>query len=207
MTYPQQPVQPPYGQPGQQPGPHSQGGYPQQYGQYPAPPGYGAPGPYGQPPKKKTGLWIGISAGVVAVAAFLVTGLLAPGFLLGDDSDSGSSGTAEGGNEVDGGRVDAGDSEAAALAEQIVQGFADRDQEALDKLICAGSKPEVGGYTSEAVFVEVFELTGPVQESGDTANATAHVVLEAEGQRHEGKLGMELANEAGGWCWKHATEM
>lgn len=113
QPYGQQPD--PYGQPGGYP--QQPGGYPQQggYGQQPPPgqPQYGQP-PYGQPqygqpqygqpqygyqqpggfggppppPKKnKTGLWVGLSVGAVVVIAFLVTGLIAPGFLLGDDDN------------------------------------------------------------------------------------------------------------------------
>src|SRR5690606_15825763 len=61
---------------GGQPGGYQQYGYPQQ--------GYGQPGPYGQPPKKKAGLIIGLpGAGAVIAALSQILGLLAPGFLLG----------------------------------------------------------------------------------------------------------------------------
>lgn len=94
--YPQQPGQPqaPYGGYGQQP---QQPQPTQQYGQ----PQYGQPSPYGQqpsgefqspyqqhpyqqmPPKKSGGAWIWVTmVGVVlVVAAFLVLGLVTPGFL------------------------------------------------------------------------------------------------------------------------------
>lgn len=81
MTYP---PQDPQGWPSGQGG---QPGYnPAQ--QFPA--GYGAPGgPGGGPPKKNNKLMIFSVAGVVAVllAAFLVTGLWVPGFLVGDDDE------------------------------------------------------------------------------------------------------------------------
>lgn len=104
--YPQQPGQPPqqppqYGQPeqpyggyGQQPGqqpPPQYGQQPQQYGQQPQ---YGQPSgeypnpyqqhPYQQQPKKKGGgawIWITMVVVVLAAAAFLVLGLVTPGFL------------------------------------------------------------------------------------------------------------------------------
>lgn len=73
-------AQPPYGGFGQ--GGYPQGGYPQggfpPGGQYPPGPGSGAP-----PGKKRTGLWVGLGAGgvgVLALAAVLITGFVAPGF-------------------------------------------------------------------------------------------------------------------------------
>src|SRR5699024_4692258 len=68
---------------------------------------YGQPGGFGAPPppkKKRTGLWVGLSTGAVLVITFLITGLVAPGFLLGDDegttsaaADSGSAAPPPGG--------------------------------------------------------------------------------------------------------------
>ncbi|MFJ8811470.1 hypothetical protein [Amycolatopsis thermoflava] len=79
MTYPPQPGQ--SYEP--RPGAYGQGGYPQQQG--PFPPGGGHPQPFfgsggGYPPPepKKTGLWIGLTAGVLVVVAFLVTAFAAP---------------------------------------------------------------------------------------------------------------------------------
>ncbi len=95
MTYPSQPPgQSPYGQQYGSGMPQSgqfQGGSPHsgqhpQYG-YPQPP-HGQPGGFGPPPKKnRTGLIVGVSTAAVALVAFLVTGLVAPGFLL-DDEES-----------------------------------------------------------------------------------------------------------------------
>jgi hypothetical protein len=94
--YPQQPGQPqaPYGGYGQQPQPTQQYGQPQpQYGQpqpqYGQPPSGEFPSPYQHPyqqqpqPKKGGGAWIWIAMVVVVlgVAAFLVLGLVTPGFL------------------------------------------------------------------------------------------------------------------------------
>jgi hypothetical protein len=91
--YPQQPGQPqqqPYGGYGQQPQPTQQYGQPQygqpQYGQQPS---GEFPSPYQQhpyqqqPPKKGggAGIWIAMVVVVLAVAAFLVLGLVTPGFL------------------------------------------------------------------------------------------------------------------------------
>ncbi|HET6710067.1 hypothetical protein [Amycolatopsis sp.] len=83
MTYPQQsgqpypPQQPPYGQYPQQQYP------PQQYPGYP------------QPPKKGNGLLIGLLAGggaLLLVVIFLITGFVAPGFLVSDSKPKAASG-------------------------------------------------------------------------------------------------------------------
>jgi hypothetical protein len=96
--YPQQPgQQQPYGGYGQQPQPTQQYGQPQQqqqpYGQqspYTPQPSGEFPSPYQHPyqqqqqqPKKGggAGLWIAMVVVVLAVAAFLVLGLVTPGFL------------------------------------------------------------------------------------------------------------------------------
>lgn len=100
--YPQQPGQPqpgqpqppqqPYGGYGQQPQPTQQYGQPNPYGQQPNPYGQPSgefPSPYQHPyqqqqqPKKGGGAWIWILMVVVVlgVAAFLVLGLVTPGFL------------------------------------------------------------------------------------------------------------------------------
>ncbi|WP_007024330.1 hypothetical protein [Saccharomonospora iraqiensis] len=91
------PQQDPYGQYGGSYGDRYGGQFADQQGWYGHQPGYGHPG-YGQPGdggfggrppggKNRTGLWIGLSAAVVAVVAFLITGLAVPGFLLGDEED------------------------------------------------------------------------------------------------------------------------
>lgn len=86
--YPQQggypPQQPQYGQQYPQQGGYPQQQYPQQ-GQY----GPGTGGFGGPPPKKsKTGLWIGLGAGVLVIAAVAVTGFVAPGFFLSKKTDN-----------------------------------------------------------------------------------------------------------------------
>jgi hypothetical protein len=200
MSYPPQPGQP-YGQAGARPGGYPRGGYPQQGGQFPPgypqhqpfPPGYPQP----QPPKKKTGLWIGLTAAVVVVAAFVVTAFVAPGFLLGDDEPAGqttAAGTADSGAEV-------GEGPAAELAQRIAQGFRDHDEDGLNRLVCSGSEVGVEGFTREAEMYQEFTFNGKVQGSGGTASVTAHVVLEGEGQRVEGDMVISLADE-NGWCLK-----
>jgi hypothetical protein len=161
--------------------------------------------PYGpQPPKKSnTGLVVGVCVAVVALATFAVTAFAAPGFLLSDDknsSDSTASSDETGDNT--GSEVDAGDTEAATLVEQIVQGFLDHDEEALNQLVCPGSEPAIRGYTEEVEYVKEFELQGPVEESGQTATAEAHAVLDTGEEQVEGTITITVADEGGSWCWK-----
>ncbi|MEU6642534.1 hypothetical protein ABZ863_08275 [Saccharomonospora sp. NPDC046836] len=204
MTYPPQPGQQPYGQ---QPGAFGHG-YPQPYGQYPASGGYPQHGPYAQggqyppgapygggfapqPPKKRTGLWVGIGAAVVVVATFAVAAFVAPGFLLREEQNTTAG----------------GDSDAAGLAQQIAQGFTDHDEAGLNQFVCAGAGPATGGYIEEASVVREFTIQGEVTESGDTATATAHVVVEQRGETVQGGLSLEFANEGGRWCWKDVEQV
>lgn len=152
MTFPPQQHGPEYGAQYGQPGyggyPQS-GGYPQQpdpYAQYGQPPQFQPPygqTPYGQPPQAqpgayggpqpppsgKTGLVAVLSVGgglVLALTIFLVTGFLAPGFLVDEsesdtvasDSGSGSGSTAgsDSGSATTGTTVDKSDSSSVARA-------------------------------------------------------------------------------------------
>lgn len=197
MTYPPQPGQPgqpaqPYGSqaggfPGQQPYPGGQnahqGGY-QPYGMYPGGPGQ-------QPPKKKTGLIVGISLGSVVVlfGVFAILAWVAPGFLLSDDDGEGGEGGESG-------------SGAQALAEQIMQGFNNQDAAALQKLACGGADQTVPTVIGVAEYVEKAEV-GDVQEKGDTATAKGTVT--AQGTTMD--VQAELKKEDGSWCWQSVSDM
>lgn len=211
MTYPPQPGQPPYGQ---QPGPYGQGGYPQsggfpqQGGQYPATAGYPQQGQYQQgyyqqggqfgypqgggfgppPPKKKTGLWVGLSAGAVVVIAFVITAFVAPGFLLSDEEDGGGAGDGAGGTG------------AAAVAQQIIDGLNNKDTAALNKLTCSGADQDVSEAIGSVNDIEKATL-GEVKESGNTATAKAKVVVSGD----EYDVVSELAKNGGNWCWQNLS--
>ncbi len=96
---------------------------------------YGQQGGFGpQPPKKsKTGLWVGLGIGVVAVVVFVITAFVAPGFLLSDDDDDSTSGG--GGNS----------SGAQALAEKIHDGLIANDTATLQQLACPDATDMVQG--------------------------------------------------------------
>lgn len=182
MTYPAQPGQP-YGQQGH----YGQGGHPQggQYPRFASPQGGGSGGP---PNRNRTGLWIGLSAGFVVVV-FLITALVAPGFLLGDDErGDGGTGGASGG------------SGATALAQQIVAGFNNHDTSALTELTCADADPDVDEVIMVVSTVDNATL-GTVTESGSTATAGARVVVSGQTMDTTAKL----VKTGQTWCWQNLS--
>lgn len=206
MTYPPQPGPP--GQPYGQQGPYGQAGYPQaghypqsgqfpQQGQYPqGQPPYGYPpqgGGFGGPPpnNSKTGVWLGVGAAAVIVIVFVITGFVAPGFLLGDDEDSG--GTAGG--------AAADSSGPEALAQRIVAGFDSQDAAALTKLKCAnaeGDVDEVIGYVGQVGNIQLDSVN---EVSGTEATAGGTVVMQGRTMRTTAGF----AKEGGTWCWQSVT--
>ncbi|OQO90534.1 hypothetical protein B1813_13310 [Saccharomonospora piscinae] len=223
MTYPQQPGQPPYGQqPGGPYGAPPSGGFPQQGGQYPQSGQYaqypqggpyaGAPGypqqypynaqqgGYGQPPqppkKNRTGLWIGLGAGAVAVVAFLVTGLLAPGFLLGDDEDS--DGSASGGDDTTGQQTGGQGNDPSALAQQISAALTSGDTATLQGLTCAGATEMVVGAVQQAGTLGQVAMTGQPQVSGQQATTEGTATVDGS----EYAVTATFAQENGNWCWQ-----
>lgn len=213
MTYPQQPGQQPYGQqPGWPPAPGPGGGY-QQYGQFP--PGGQYPG--GPQKNGRTGLVVGIGVAVVALVVFTITAFVAPGFLLGDKDSGGTSATAGddggsggcgtgGGPADDGGVTDGSAQKVNALVSKIVQGFCDKDKDALTQLICSGSEPAIRAYVDEADYVKEFALRGEVNDAGPTATAEVRAVLDDGKQRIEANMVITLAYEGSDFCWKDMTE-
>lgn len=209
MTYPPQPGQPgqpgdPFGQSGWGQGGWGQGGqqpggypgypgqpYPQQpgdyaqYGMYPAGPG----GPGGGPPKKKTGLIVGLAiTGVVVLAGVLAfTGWVAPGFLTEDDESAGA------GNDGSG---------AQHLAEQIMDGLNNQDATALQQLACDGADRSVRTVLGVVDYIEKAEL-GDVSNSGNTATADGTVTAEGRSM----PVQAELKKDGGSWCWQSVPEM
>lgn len=195
MTYPPQPGPQPGPQGGWQPGPPGgpQGGWQGPPGGFPHQGGYGGgPGmpPGGEPPKK-TGLIVGLSLGglVLLFGVFAILAWVAPGFLLGDDESSAAA-SEDGGS----GRS------ATDVARQIIQGFNNRDTTALERLTCEGADEEVTETIGRAGQVDQATLIGDAQESGDTATASAVIVVAGSSM----EVSATLAND-GGWCWQSVT--
>jgi len=150
-------------------------------------------------PKRKTGLWVGISVAVVALAAFGVTGFVAPGFLL-DDEESDSDGST--------GVVEFGDSEAATAAEQFAQSWADSDSEAIKKMICPGEEAALTGYAVDAAHVTRFQPSSELteQQNPPSASFRAKLSLENRGEHLDVEAEFTLAKPSGSWCWAAIEE-
>jgi hypothetical protein len=194
----QQPGQPQAGQPqsGQQyPNPPyggQQAQYPQQPsqqpqypGQFPSQfpgqqyPGYsqGFGGPPAPPRKSKKGLWAGISAVVVLLIAFGVTGFLAPGFLVsGTKSD-----TADG------------------AAQALVAGLNSKDTAALTALKCGDATTTVGQAIDEVGKLTKVTLHGAAIRVSDT-EYTADLDVTTTGK--PSPYLSTFGQEGGKWCWK-----
>lgn len=218
--YGQQPPQPgpygqqdPYGQ--QQFGQQPYGG--QQFGQQPygAHPG-GPGGPGGEPPKKKTGLIAGISAGAVVLLAgvFAFTAWVAPGFLLDDEEQSAdgnnnaSPATSQSGEPTSSGSETSPETETSesaqsgerapgakttpeATAQVIVAGFNAGDRQAVSETICL-SKPQDVPPIPDGVQIEI---AGSAQVSGDAAK------VPAKNATQNRDYFIVLKNEGGAWCY------
>ncbi|TWH19231.1 hypothetical protein [Prauserella rugosa] len=246
MTYPPQPPGPgqpdPYGQygqqpyGGQQPGQYGQPdpyGQQQQYGQPYGQQPYGQPGQYGQqygmypggpggePPKKKTGLIIGIVAGIVVVAAgvFAILAWVAPGFLL-DDEES-AEGENQGGSAESsqqsapsseqaptteessaaseptsesapaGGAAPDGKSTPEETAEAAADAYNAGDKAAIQRLIC----PSTGQKAPDIPAGTQVEVTGDADITGDVAQ------VPAENKGQNTTFNFVLRNEGGSWCY------
>lgn len=208
---PQQPGQPgPYGPPpGPQPGTPS-GGFPAQQpggpgpygppqeppgqygnqppGNFPPPPGGGVPGGPGGPPRGgRKGLWIGLSAGAaVVIAVLLVTGLAAPGWMLGGRS-------------------------AHDVAQGVVDAFNDQNYQKINNdLICASERSDGASVDDFKGKLDKFHVTvslalaGKTKVNGETATQDITMTLHGAGKLDgkTGTLSLRMARESGEWCAK-----
>ncbi|MCR3721261.1 MULTISPECIES: hypothetical protein [Prauserella salsuginis group] len=218
-----------------QPGAPQSGGFPQQ-GMPPQGGGYPPPGqPHGfpqgpggfdqQPKGKKTGLIVGVAAAVALIAAVLVTGLWAPGFFVGDDTetsaDSGNSGDDSGGTAddssgsdsgsggQDGGFGDSGDTNgtdsggldggAQATATQYAAALSDLDVPGMEELACAGSTD----VAPQGEAPDGLQIQATVAEVDETSadKASAKLNMQVTSGDHSANMQADLTLEnQGGWC-------
>ena len=187
--YPPSGQQPPYPQ---TPPPGSPGATPQ-FGQDPYATQQFPGGPGGGPPKKKTGLIVGL-----AIAAVLVLGGATVGawFLFKDDGGSNTaapSTSAAAPPAPRGTAVPGAKSSPEEAAQAIATAYSTGDREALQAIVCA-SKPQNVPPIPAGVTVTV---NGSPDVSGDSAYVPVHAV--GPGGTNDFDLG--LANEGGGWCY------
>lgn len=167
---------PPQGQP--QPGGYPQQGMGQAGYQQQAYPQAG--GPYGQPPKKKTGLIVGLSLGGVAIlAAFFITGFAAPGFLLPDGPED--------------------------VVEDYTAAAGAQDYEQAKELLCASSdirktleNPNPTEPDEDEPEVAT-TITGETTESGGEARVPVKMEVTHDGKTESANLTFVLKDEEG-WC-------
>lgn len=182
MTYPSQ-----YGPP-----------QPQQYGgNQPGPYGYGAP-----PPKKNNSAVLAtVMFVVVLIAGVGITGFVAPGFFLSDDSgdggakdDGGSGGASDGGPAEGAGGGDAG---AQAFAKKLVTAADQQDDAVLGELACTEAKTGVRQAIREIGVTDGAELV-------DTREVSATEYLVVVDISYNGKSApftATIADTDGAWCW------
>lgn len=208
MTYPHQPDRQEQGQGGYPP----QGEFPDsgQSGQPLMGGGYGSQSPQGpQPPRNKTGLWVGIIFATAVVIAFGITAFVVPGFLLSDAGTQRASLSDQPGQRVPGdtGSGDQNDrSSAEALVKHIRQGYRDSDEVVLKAAVCPGSEPQLRSYVEKLGHVHAFRTTGAIEESGDHATVPIALVVIDE-YRLDIYLELDLENRYGSWCWEGALPL
>lgn len=212
---PQQPGMPPSGPMHQQPPPgvHPGGPPPNQFGQF------GGPGQ--EPPKKKTGLIVGLAIAAVAV----IGGVVALIVLLSGDDDTAQDGQSRqasptgapadssgqlppsgqpgqpdsstpGMPPADPGSGGVGDDAAAVqeLTDELMAAANNRDNAAFNALLCPGS----GGEATLQNLPDdvVFEQNGEIEINGDNAVIP---IKASDGQRSdEGKF--EASKQGNQWC-------
>lgn len=166
------------------------GGYQDQFGQpafgQPGYPGYGQPGGFGAPreerPKSKTGLWIGLSVGIVVIlGAIGVTGFVVPGFFLSKNASSAPH----------------------ATLQAIADGLNKHDQPGLRGTICQDGNPQLGNAVTRVDSVSDAKITsGPTKVSDTEYTGVIDVIYDGTPDTITAKL----ANENGKWCWKDASD-
>lgn len=136
---------------------------------------YAQPGGPGGPPKDRTGLWIGLGVGAVAllaVGALLFTGFVAPGFFLSDPR---------------------------SVVEELAEAVSAKDADAANALLC----PDKGEDALDAQDIEelkkqniTVKITGDAESISETeAKVPATVALNGLSS-----TGHFLVSDQDGWC-------
>lgn len=180
MTYPQQP----YG--GQQP--------------YPGYGGYGPPPP--QPPKKNTAAIVSVVAVIVVLLGTLgITGFVAPGFFLSDDSEP----TAGGGTTTTTTTTTSEEPDTQGgedVLEAVADGLDGQDKDALTDLACTDAKPIVEEAIDDSGNVTKAELTDTEEVADDELLGTVEVTVNDEKADFE----VTAVLDDDEWCWQDIAQ-
>lgn len=177
--------------------------YPQQQPPYPPQPP--------QPSKTKTGLIVGIVAAVVLIAALLITGFVAPGFFLSDDSDATGAGDKTAPAAPGQGAPPSGDrtgelipvpggsgpediEQVKLVAEDAVKSINTRDAELAKQVSC---EPESAGDLSGLPEDARAEVTGEPSQTAAEAFRVP-VKFSAAGDEHQDFLNLKKLDDR--WC-------
>jgi hypothetical protein len=163
--------------------------------------GYGPPPP--QPPKKNTAAIVSVVAVVVVLLGTLgITGFVAPGFFLSDDSEP----TAGGGTtttttttttseepDIDGGET---------VLEAVADGLDSQDKDALSDLACKDAERIVEEAIDDSENVTGAELTDTEEVADDEVMGTVEVTVNDE------KADFEVTAVLDGdeWCWQDIAQ-
>lgn len=133
-------------------------------------------------PRSRTGRRLTLTVLAVGVAAFLVTGLLAPGFLLPADDDGQTP---------------------EEFAGKLLTALESRDITALNGLKCSTAEPDV-----EAEIASTDSVTYLTMDSVRIASET-EAMLSAHGRFGGAPINVRsrLLNSGGEWCWQDFTKV
>ncbi len=190
MTYPPHPGPAPHGQ-------YSGGSAPHNVGQYPAagPPGvYGSFAPPPPPSGGKAGVWVGVGLAVVTLVVFVITAFVAPGFLVGDDSES------ERAAEVH----TAVQRTAQDLGYSIKDALKAGQSNAVTPLLCPDATESLKTF-AEGIRQPQPHFSGYAREDGGTATVDMRLFGDAVGRpdiNGEVTAIADLEKQGGGWCWR-----
>ncbi|MBC6449788.1 hypothetical protein [Actinokineospora xionganensis] len=172
--------------------------YPEQPpgGQYP----YGGPVPavqyadgFAAPPQKKSGPVIAALVAGVTVIGLGITGFVAPGFLVSEQSPAPAPPPSTTSTK-------SGDSDPKDFLETLVSGLDSGDTGALTDLTCELKRPGVHGIIDNAAAISAASLVDTKTISRDRAAGIVSITTEAR----RTKVELTITRKDGTWCWSDA---
>jgi hypothetical protein len=164
---------------------------------YPQPPGGQFPqGPYGglygaPPPKKNTGAIVAVVAVVVlALGALGITGFVAPGFFLSEETTSQPAPRTTAATSSEPSPRD--------FLRTVVDGLDSRDTAALKDITCAAAASAVDSALDDLDSVEGATLVDSEERSGDEAVGTVEVTTATRTSEFD----VTVTKDGDDWCWQ-----